>query len=377
MDLPAVEGLAEFAGPVFFGAGHEDLTAAAAGLLEQGEEAAAAFDIEFAHDVVDEEDGRRAVDAGEEFGLGHFEGDGEGAFLAFAAKLGGGFLILQKLKVVAMGADEGGAETAFPGAGLGEFDGEIVFDTGQIINAEFLGIIRDATVGEAGERGEFGDELAAGADDFVAELDEFLGEAVEGGFIGQALFEDGVAGADAVHVALEEGQVAGLGLGEEEVEKAAAGAGGAFDELEVFGAKDDGAQGAEIFHEAFYGLAVEGEVPFAAGPVHFDFAFALADDFAADKVAFGAVPDHLGAADAAKGAEGGHEVDGFEDVGLALGVVAEEDVEAGRKIDVQPRVIAEVTETQMSQMHSVENGVWRGGARVFLKAIGETSNIQH
>ena len=156
-----MQAFAEFAGPVFFGAGHEDLAAAAAGLLEEGEEAAAAFDIEFAHDVINEEDGRGAVDAGEEFGLGHFEGDGEGAFLAFAAKLGGGFLVLQELKVFAMGADEGGAEAAFPGAGLGEFDGEIVFDTGQIINAEFLGIIRDATVGEAGERGEFGMALRA------------------------------------------------------------------------------------------------------------------------------------------------------------------------------------------------------------------------
>ena len=371
MDLPAVEVLAEFAGPVFFGAGHEDLTAAAAGLFEQGEEAAAAFDVEFAHDVVDEEDGRGAVDAGKEFGLGHFEGDGEGALLAFAAELGGGFFVLQELEVVAMGADEGGAEAAFAGAGLGEFDGEIVYDAGQIIKAEVLGIVGNAAVGEAGEGGEFGDEFAAGADEVVAEFDEFRGEAVEGGFVGLALFEDGVAGADAVQVALEEGQVAGLGLSEEEVEKAAAGAGGAFDELEVLGAEDNGAEGAEVFHEAFDGLAVEGEVAFAAGPVHFDFAFALADDFAADEVAFGAVPDHLGAADAAKGAEGGQEVDGFEDVGLTLGVVAEEDVESGREINVQPRVIAEVTETQMSQMHGVENGVWRGGARVFLKAKGE------
>ena len=61
--------------------------------------------------------------------------------------------------------------------------------------------------------------------------------------------------------------------------------------------------------------------------------------------------DYLRAAHAAKRAQGGHEIDGFENVGLALGVVAEEDVESGRKINVQPRVIAEVAETQMGPMH--------------------------
>ena len=39
-------------------------------------------------------------------------------------------------------------------------------------------------------------------------------------------------------------------------------------------------------------------------------------------------------------------------VRLALRVVAEQDVEAGRKIHVQPRVIAEVTESEMGQMHA-------------------------
>ncbi len=73
---------------------------------------------------------------------------------------------------------------------------------------------------------------------------------------------------------------------------------------------------------------------------------------AADKVAFRAVPDHLRAADAAKGAERGHEINGLEDVGLALRVVAEQQMEAGRKTHVQPRVIAEVTESQMGQMHA-------------------------
>ena len=63
------------------------------------------------------------------------------------------------------------------------------------------------------------------------------------------------------------------------------------------------------------------------------------------------VPHHRRAADAAKGAEGGEQVDGFEQVGFALGVVSEEEVNPGRKVGVQSRIIAEVSKTQMSQIH--------------------------
>ena len=78
---------------------------------------------------------------------------------------------------------------------------------------------------------------------------------------------------------------------------------------------------------------------------------ALPHHVTTDKIAFCAVPDHLRAADAAKGTQRGHEINRFEDIRLALRVVAEQQVEAGRKIRVQPRVIAEVSESQMSQMH--------------------------
>jgi hypothetical protein len=78
---------------------------------------------------------------------------------------------------------------------------------------------------------------------------------------------------------------------------------------------------------------------------------ALADNLAADEIALLAVPDHLRAADAAEGTQRGHEVNRLKNVRLALRVVAKHQMEAGRKIHVQPRVIAEVPETQMGQMH--------------------------
>jgi len=59
---------------------------------------------------------------------------------------------------------------------------------------------------------------------------------------------------------------------------------------------------------------------------------------------------HLRAADAAERPQRGHEINRFENVGLALRVVAEQQMEAGREIRVQPRTIAEVPESQMGQM---------------------------
>ncbi len=69
---------------------------------------------------------------------------------------------------------------------------------------------------------------------------------------------------------------------------------------------------------------------------------ALADDFAADEIALMPVPDHLRATDAPERAQRGDEIDPFQYVRLALRVVAQQQVEAGRKVHIQPRVVAEV-----------------------------------
>ena len=54
------------------------------------------------------------------------------------------------------------------------------------------------------------------------------------------------------------------------------------------------------------------------------------------------------------GPQGREQIDGFEHVGLALGVVADEDVQARREIHVLSRVIAEIAETQVGDMHALE-----------------------
>ncbi len=76
------------------------------------------------------------------------------------------------------------------------------------------------------------------------------------------------------------------------------------------------------------------------------------------------MPDHLRAADAAERPQRGHEINRFENVRFALGVVTEQEMEARRKVGVQPRVIAEVPESQMGQMHAGKIGARTACPRV-------------
>ena len=64
-------GLAgEIPRPILFGAGHEDLAVGAVNALEERHKGGTAARIEFAHDIVDEEDGRCAMDSSDILGLG-------------------------------------------------------------------------------------------------------------------------------------------------------------------------------------------------------------------------------------------------------------------------------------------------------------------
>jgi len=162
----------------------------------------------------------------------------------------------------------------------------------------------------------------------------------------------GATRANGAHITLEQRQIIGSRLREQQIEKPPSRARGALDQLQILRAKNHRAQHAEIIGEFFNGLSVERQIPFACRPIYFNFAFALADDFSADKIAALFVADHLRAADAAERAQRGHEINGFKDVRLALRVVAEQEMEAGREVRIQPRIIAEVTKSQMSQMHT-------------------------
>ena len=227
----------------------------------------AAGGVEFAHDVVDQQNGWGAVGGGEVLGLGEFEGDGEGAFLAFAGEIGGGFVVELEAQFIAVRAEEGGAKGALSVAHAMEFGGEVFFDAGLVFDAKFFAIGGDAGVGGGDARAEFGQERAAAGHYFVTKLDHFVRETFEGGFVDGPFFEERIAGAYGAGVVLQKGQVSGQGLGEEEIKEAPAAAACAFDELEVLGAKGDGAEGAEVIGEFADGLIVEGEAALIFAPV--------------------------------------------------------------------------------------------------------------
>ena len=69
---------------------------------ERGEEGVAAVGIKFAEDVVEQQDRRLLAGFAQEGGLGEFEGEGDGALLAFRGELPGRPIVEQQLKIVAV-----------------------------------------------------------------------------------------------------------------------------------------------------------------------------------------------------------------------------------------------------------------------------------
>ena len=111
-------------------------------------------------------------------------------------------------------------------------------------------------------------------------------------------------------------------LCEQQIDEPPAHPGGAFDELQVFRAKNHRAQHAQVIGQFAHRAAVEAQLSLGGRPIHFDFVFALADDLSADEIALLSVPHHLRAAHAAKRPEGREQINRFENVGLALRVEA-------------------------------------------------------
>ena len=244
-----------------------------------------------------------------------------------------------------MRADQRGTESPFASARLREFHGEIMFHARLIFYAQFLRVARNAPMREPRERGKFGCKPTPDANEVVAELHELGGKAFQRSLVCGAMLKQGISRPHGVHVTLEQRQIARLRLSQQQVNKPPPRPRRALDQLQILRAKNHRPQRAEIIRQFLHRLAVECEFPFTQRPIHFDFAFTLPDDFSADKISFRAVPDHLRAADAAKGPQRGQQINRFQNVCFALRVVAEQQMKAWRKIHVQPRVIAEVSES--------------------------------
>ena len=347
-DLPGAKG-----GVGEGGAGGDELAVFAEGFPE----AAAAGGVEFAEDVVGEEERLHAGVGVEEFGFGDAEGDGKGALLAFGGELACGFPGYGEFGVVAVGAGEGGLHDEIAGA--------VFFEEGEPGG----GVVRGGLIGGVGEGGGFGvvGEAGVGGGDVGAECGEAGGAegGERGGGVGEGAFEgselgggggafkEGVSAGEGAVVVLERGEVGGVGGGEDEIEPAAAGAGGAADELLILRGEDNGGELAEVVGEAGDAFAVAGDF-FAAG-AEFDedagVAAALVGEFAGDG-GFGlGVRDEGAVVGGAEGAEGEEEAGGFEEVGFSLGVGADEEVARAVEREVGEGNVAEVLEREAAEAH--------------------------
>ena len=154
-------------------------------------------------------------------------------------------------------------------------------------------------------------------------------------------------------------QIAAVDLREGDVEVAASESGRPADEVEVLRGEEDGAyladdlrraSGGAVDAESLAGAGGDGLCAVEAADRHFDAdgageALGFGDD-AGDGRGLGVPVDEVAIGGRAGGADRRQEVDGFEEVGLALGVLAEEQQEAGRRVELQAAIVAEVVEGQ-------------------------------
>ena len=66
---------------------------------------------------------------------------------------------------------------------------------------------------------------------------------------------------------------------------------------------------------------------------------------------FGEVANQLGAANATERPQGSQQVNGFQHIGLPLGIIPAQQVKTRREIHVEPGVITEIPQAQVLQMH--------------------------
>src|SRR5207245_2851473 len=100
-----------------------------------------------------------------------------------------------------------------------------------------------------------------------------------------------------------------------------------------------------------YRTRVQPESALLHRPVNLDRVRALSHHPGADEISLLPMPHHLRAADAAKGAHGGEQINCFEYICLSLCVWTEQQVKARSEIHFQAGVVSEIAQSQVSQMH--------------------------
>ncbi len=291
------------------------------------------------------------MNARQVFRLGHLQGNDHAPFLAFAAKLGGRPVIQQKLNLVSMRPHQRGAIGLLTATGLRQFDLKVLFHTRLIFNSQFLRPGRNPPVGKPRQGRKLRNQFPAIPNDLLPSQNQFPRESFQGNLIHNGTFQQCVAGAQRSSITLKQRQVPRMSLRQQKIQKTPSAPGGSFHQLEIFRAENHSPQCSKKISQPSNRSAVQAQAPFPRRPIHFDLVFPLPNHLSAHEVPLLGVANHLRAANSAKRSKRRHKVDGFQNVRLALGIVAQQQMKSGRKSHIQPAVIAEVSKSQLSQMH--------------------------
>lgn len=255
-------------GPIEVGGGDELL----GGNGEGVEEGVASARVEFAEDIVEEEDGWVVVEGVEETGLGEFEGEGEGTLLTFGGEGGGGVVVEGDGEVIAVGADQGEAAARFFGGAGSEGIGEVGGGAWRVLEGEGLGGgAADVAVSGGGPGGEGADEFRAETGEGGAMFKEQTGKGGDLAGVGAILLEESIAGAEGFVIGEPGGAIGGKRLGPKEIEVPSATFAGSADEGEVVVPHPDKDGGVgEVAGRREVGQAGGAQVPPAVVPEEFE-----------------------------------------------------------------------------------------------------------
>src|SRR6266404_3001918 len=128
-----------------------------------------------------------------------------------------------------MRTNDRGAIAALTLPGLGQLDGKVLLHAGKVIQAQILGLICYSTICEPRERREFWNEFAPKTEQLLAHADEFAGKAIQSRGVDNRALQQSIARSQRACVALEQRQVGGMRLGQEQIQESSASPGGPFD----------------------------------------------------------------------------------------------------------------------------------------------------
>ena len=127
-----------------------------------------------------------------------------------------------------------------------EFDNEVRLDGWLIDQSQLFLALSDATIRGDGQRAEAGQKRAPMLSDLAAGLDQFTCETLECDFLDCVLFQKSIARTQRLSVTLEQAEIRGLRLSQEQIKEPAPPARWSFDQLQIFGAKSNRPQNAQI-----------------------------------------------------------------------------------------------------------------------------------